>query len=86
MSWSDLEKPPQDNEAKRKREAKEAALRDAINKTLGSKDGAPLKEYLEAIKDSASYVSGRSPEDVAYSEGHRNLARKLLSYLENDNG
>lgn len=86
MSWSDLERPPQDSEAKQQREAKEAALRDAAKKTLGSKDGAPLKEYLEALRDSASYVSGRSFEDVAYSEGHRNLARILLSYVEKDDG
>lgn len=86
MSWSDLEKPPQDNEAKRRHEAREKALREAVRQTLGSKEGQPLKEYLEALVRSGSYASGRGFEDVAYSEGHRNLARKLLSYLENDNG
>ncbi len=82
--WAMLEAKPseQDEEARRRFEAREYALRQSVRSTLGTRDGDPLREYLEAVVDAGSYQVGWALDAVAFNEGKRNLARMLLKMLE----
>lgn len=83
MSWSELDKAlaretPSETAGKDpKKELRQAALR-----AFDTKQQAPLREFLEAIVSSGSYRHDRSPTDVAYYEGVRAMALRLLKLTE----
>lgn len=85
MTWDDLDDKREETTAQQMREAHEAkanALRQATARALQPAKQTELKEYLRALAYSYSYTSGRSAEDVAFSEGRRWLAIELLKMGE----
>ena len=67
-----------DNAEQEKREANEKALRQAMQKALSGGNQRPLRDFLKRTALAGSYSPGRSHADMAYTEGMRALAVKLL--------
>ncbi len=61
-------------QARKDREALEAACLRALA------DAPMLVRYLRKVAYAASYVPGRTPDQVAWAEGKRALAAQLLTF------
>lgn len=73
MSWNNLDmaQAPQVMSDDQKR------LHRACSRALDV-EGSALKEYLDRLCRGASYIPGRDPAEVAYYDGIRALASKLI--------
>lgn len=73
MSWNELDM----SQAPRVMDDDQARLRRACARALDDQ-GVVLRTYLDRICRGASYLPGRDPAEVAYYDGIRALASKLL--------
>jgi len=77
VGWGDLENAGRDVGKEGQAKQEQTALRAQVHKALGEPN-SPMQRYLEAVVRGQSYAPGRTPEDVAYAEGQRSMARQLL--------
>lgn len=72
MSWSEFDAKPQVPDETENR------LRREVSNTL--EHSPELLKYLLTLVRFGSYSHGRTLDQVAFAEGQRDLARKLLQY------
>jgi hypothetical protein len=80
MSWDELNgEIPEASVEQRKKQAEAAkAIEQACSEALNRPEVRPLLDYLKRVVYAPSFLPGRDATDVAYREGYRALAIKIL--------
>lgn len=79
MSWDDVRFPAAGDESPA---SSHKPLAGCVKRLLADKNNRVLDNFLRAAIQTPSYAPGRDAADVAYREGYRAFALKLVALAE----